>query len=471
MGKRSRENQDELGVRPSKKKKNLIEVLAPLDVNVSVKKEINPNTDIKDLKQSSILGFFASKTSNKTLKSSETCNIMPKCKKENFDVKVEKKSSSKSKPSVTGKVLQSLGSDVGAGSVIKKLLPSPQRVNADKVAAFALFLHQRQEILVARTQNPSYTNQDTKNDILRTYFFTNIYREADTGTKFYRQQMLLQYQEIGCNELPNIVFQTVVYRLINKKLTFETFGKIPSADEWVEFKNFFQEEMRLSKSDSKREKPFTAAHQVMGLDKLMDTIEFVLKNKEKISRDLKAAKSLEKCFLIFQEINNIGGFLAWQITADLSELKLIKFSENIFTCLGPGAKNGLATILNVVSSKEELELTKQLTKSMESIFNAMEINFKYFLGKKLTLKTVEHALCEFFKYWRAVQEGRSKRKYHGMSSVCVSSDQLCCLCTMEPSVMIDNIWLLCSRCYSMEAGNIGSLTRTLKIESIKCETE
>ena len=74
-----------------------------------------------------------------------------------------------------------LGSDVGAGSVIKKLLPSPQRVNADKVAAFALFLHQRQEILVARTQNPSYTNQDTKNDILRTYFFTNIYREADTG--------------------------------------------------------------------------------------------------------------------------------------------------------------------------------------------------------------------------------------------------------------------------------------------------
>ena len=109
MGKRSRENQDELGVRPSKKKKNLIEVLAPLDVNVSVKKEINPNTDIKDLKQSSILGFFASKTSNKTLKSSETCNIMPKCKKENFGVKVEKKSSRKSKPSVTGKVLQSLG--------------------------------------------------------------------------------------------------------------------------------------------------------------------------------------------------------------------------------------------------------------------------------------------------------------------------------------------------------------------------
>ena len=74
--------------------------------------------------------------------------------------------------------------------------------------------------------------------------------------------MLLQYQEIGCNELPNIVFQTVVYRLINKKLTFETFGKIPSFDEWVEFKNFFQEEMRLSKRDSKREKPFTAAHQV-----------------------------------------------------------------------------------------------------------------------------------------------------------------------------------------------------------------
>ena len=358
---------------------------------------------------------------------------------------------------------------MGAGGVIKKLLPSSQRVNSDKVAAFALFLHQRQEILVSRTQNPSYTNQDTKNDILRTYFFTNIYREADTGTKFYRKQMLSQHQDIGSDQLPDIVFQTVVYRLINKKLTFETFGKIPSAGEWKKFKKFFEEEMRLSKSDSKREKPFTAAHQVMGLDKLMDTIEFVLKNCQKISRDLIAAKSLERCFNIFQEINNIGGFLAWQITADLSELKLIKFSENVFTCLGPGAKNGLATILNVPSSKEELELTKQLTRSMDSIFKAMDINFKYFLGKKLSLKTVEHALCEFFKYWRAVKEGRSKRKYHGMGSVSDNSDQ-CSVCTMEPSVMIDNIWWLCARCHSMEAGNIGSVTRSLKLENIKCET-
>ena len=141
---------------------------------------------------------------------------MPKSVKENFGAKIEKKSI-KSAKSDTGKVLQSLGSDMGAGGVIKKLLPSSQRVNSDKVAAFALFLHQRQEILVSRTQNPSYTNQDTKNDILRTYFFTNIYREADTGTKFYRKQMLSQHQDIGSDQLPDIVFQTVVYRLINKK--------------------------------------------------------------------------------------------------------------------------------------------------------------------------------------------------------------------------------------------------------------
>ena len=49
-------------------------------------------------------------------------------------------------------------------------------------------------------------------------------------------------------------------------------------------------------------------------------------------------------------------------------------------------------------------------------------------------------------------ESRSKRKYHGIRAS--MSCEECSLCTMEPSVMIDNIWWLCSRfrnnvsCYS-----------------------
>ena len=57
---------------------------------------------------------------------------------------------------------------------------------------------------------------------------------------------------------------------------------------------------------------------------------------------------------------------------------------------------------------------------MESIFNAMDINFKYFLGKKLTLKTVEHALCEFYKYWRAVQGMKNNK-----SVTVVNCEELC----------------------------------------------
>ena len=137
----------------------------------------------------------------------ETCINADSSKKENIRVKVEGLSSNKSKnaKSLAGKVLQSLGCEEGAGDVIKKLLPSSQRKNADKVAAFALFLHQRQEILVSRTRSTPYASLDTKNDILRTYFFTNIYREADTGTKYYRKQMLIQWPVIGPEELSRLL--------------------------------------------------------------------------------------------------------------------------------------------------------------------------------------------------------------------------------------------------------------------------
>ena len=88
------------------------------------------------------------------------------------------------------------------------------------------------------------------------------------------------------------------------------------------------------------------------------------------------------------------------MSADLLEMKMARFKENSFVCLGPGAKAGLARVFTVNSNSENLELTKQLTRCMDKVFQELNIDFQYFLGRKLTLKTIEHALCEFDKYWR-----------------------------------------------------------------------
>ena len=63
-----------------------------------------------------------------------------------------------------------------------------------------------------------------ENETMQQYYFTNIFREADNETKYYRRQMLNQHRELTAEKLPEILFQTYVYRLINKKVTFERSG-------------------------------------------------------------------------------------------------------------------------------------------------------------------------------------------------------------------------------------------------------
>ena len=117
-------------------------------------------------------------------------------------------------------------------------LPSDQKKNAAVVAAFAAFIDLRQGVLVKRTLDLSLTAPFTENKTMQQFNFTNIFREADNGTKYYQGQMLKQHKELTAEKLPEILLQTYIYRLVNKKVTFERFGGIPSETEWKRFRKF-----------------------------------------------------------------------------------------------------------------------------------------------------------------------------------------------------------------------------------------
>ena len=67
--------------------------------------------------------------------------------------------------------------------------------------------------------------------------------------------------------------------------------------------------------------------------------------------------------------------------------------------LSPGAKDGLKKVFGVTGkvASEELEMTQTLTGLMDPVFDALGINFQYFLGRRISLKAIEHSLCEFDK--------------------------------------------------------------------------
>ena len=177
--------------------------------------------------------------------------------------------------------------------------------------------------------------------------------------------------------------------MVNKIRTFETFGQHWGLGNLDLFKDFL---------DQRREEGnviFTHAHINMGLDRLKICLDDLSDNIEDITTNLLTAATLEECVDVFRAFDNIGAFFAWQIVCDLLELNILQQDEDSWVVLGPGARAGLSRIFsNVTSSQDELHYTKWLTKVLPYCFKALELDFVPFLGKKLSMKHVEHGLCE-----------------------------------------------------------------------------
>ena len=157
--------------------------------------------------------------------------------------------------------------------------------------------------------------------------------------------MLEQHEKFTADKLLDILLQTYIYRLVNKKGTFQRFGGIPSEMEWSKFREFMntwmreeREERAKPKKKQKEEKLenfFTKAHINQGESKTVITINYVKKHKEKMAKQILTSTSLKSAWEVIKEAPHVGDFLSWQITANLCELKLIKLKED-FTALRAG---------------------------------------------------------------------------------------------------------------------------------------
>lgn len=233
--------------------------------------------------------------------------------------------------------------------------------------------------------------------------------------------------------------------MVNRIQTFEDFGRHWGLGNLEQFKDFL---------DQRKEEGiaiFTHAHNTMGRERLKTCLDDLSEKIEDITTDLLAAATLEECVDVFRAFNNIDVFFAWQIVCDLLELNVLKQDENSWVVLGPGARAGLARIFSgVTSSAAELHYTKWLSRVLPYCFKALELDFVTFLEKKLSMKHVEHGLCEYEKYFRlAAGESQGGRIYRPRER---SSVRQCALCE-SPDDLVEEIspWVLCSKCAKIEA--------------------
>lgn len=331
---------------------------------------------------------------------------------------------------------------------------SISKTTAFHIAKFFLFIYERQCCWRKRNDGTcQHSNIFSENPIFQQYFFCNNYRELDRGTCYFRSQMLLawerQYKQQQQQEPPlqklqqsqqlkephwqlkwieTVFFASYVYRQVNKIETFVAFGGIPTVSEWPKFAQW---------AKTCELKPFfTGAHQTAHLQNYLAYVNSLLaQGQEQFQAVTKAIAThiqnyqnedyendddndkgnvLKACYAILLKLPGCGKFFSWQILCDLMECKCFARRrnhrrhaggdndddddlENQWTKLGPGAELAIKTIFP--NANQYLHLAKALTTLQPLVYTtALQVEFPKVRNKYLTLKNIEHALCEFHKF-------------------------------------------------------------------------
>jgi hypothetical protein len=306
--------------------------------------------------------------------------------------------------------------------VLKKVKPTP---NIDYFREFWTFVAERQAIYWRRMAGkPRPWTQDP---ILNEYFFTNVYRELDGGTRYYLENIS------GMLSPNSLVFDTLAYRYFNNEPTWDflcsLFDATDSGVPYVPWGKWRHEHVAyaLSKWEQEGHKPFTSAFTVTGIrfggypDKISNVcwlIGYFQDQTKALVKEVVNANSLRDIFGAVVNLQGIGHFLAYQIAVDLSYTWLVKRSVNRdqFADPGPGCRRGLNYIFPGMRNYEQL--IYKLRDTQDVAFSRYGLKFKP-VGSHIMASDIENCLCEFSKYVRYKYETKKSgraRKYQPRKS-------------------------------------------------------
>ena len=211
--------------------------------------------------------------------------------------------------------------------VAKGLPPRLQKYRTC-IGDFFLFMHERQSIWVRRNRSCDFPW--SKNLILRKYFFCNIYRELDHGTRFFHAHILdLKDSRLRWTRKEwalQVLWSSYCYRQVNRVGSFVEAG--------------FPNLQRMKKLKLTGNPFFTDAHQTTNYTGYEMYLKQATRNKAKLLRSIVdkilKAHELKDCKAALCKLPGVGSFFAWQILCDMQESRCLEFDDS-FCELGPGA--------------------------------------------------------------------------------------------------------------------------------------
>jgi hypothetical protein len=278
------------------------------------------------------------------------------------------------------------------------------------IKRLAYWIQERHNIYLRRKSGKNFPWTD--DEVLRTYFFTNPFRENDKVTKWFREWI-----RDPLKDHPAVVLATIAFRWFNLPATGAALMD-ERRNLWVDWDcaevvrilterkaaghHVFTGAFNISSSGSKKAKVNRVCE---------DYLQPVWEDIANLYDGLSGA-NLRDAHALLSRYPGLGGsgFMAAQVVCDLKYTHVLDKAKDWRTWCspGPGSKKGLNIILGRdpegPAPKNFLEEMNKLRESLAKLMPRFPL---------MHTQDVQNCCCEFFKYERARQGGGSKRRYKG----------------------------------------------------------
>lgn len=307
-----------------------------------------------------------------------------------------------------------------------ELPDSSEEVNEENLKLFFQTMFERQQVWHKRF----IKQQDrpwTKDEFFANNKFTNVFRELDRHSQWQIKHIFMEP-----NSRKDLLWKIMLFRIFNCPEAFEWYGKqdksfeglIPSYDE---YKKGEFESLLLAYRETGNN-PYTNAYLINSQacpGKSRDwcytnrVVPEIHKAIPKLSKLLLTADKPEDIIKFLKTLPAVADFIAHEFYQDFtyaprySGKKLMKFDQDDFTNVGPGASIGIRLIFPNLEKREQEEgiyrLRDMAVKELAKVGKFKYIdwdreNNKYVIVKPknghITLHQIEMWLCEFQKYWK-----------------------------------------------------------------------
>lgn len=245
----------------------------------------------------------------------------------------------------------------------------------------------------------------TKDPVLQKYKFTNVYRELDRTTHWFRVNFRDEWQHRD-----EVILGTIIFRWFNRIETGERLLSAGLLTKW---------NTRRAESVLRPFKPWTTGAYIIssphGFDKLTGLCQYVdevWSERKSIIKWFRKGQSLESAVNMLSGFRGLSGFMAYEIASDLSHTWALKYAPDKMTWAnpGPGARRGL----NRLHGRDvRARVPKaQLIQEMRELLPRCDKSLTKRGFPSLTMREIEHSLCEFDKYQRVLLgQGRPRGVY------------------------------------------------------------